>query len=594
MIYVTTDKPLYRAGGSAAIRVKVSNEEDREITVTARIAVSLNNDRLASRDERVSLLRGEVKVIETQVDLPGPGMLIANADVDYDGKSATDSVRAYVLDGGKRIRLALVYHMHQPPWYLPNGAYYMDWAFRYVSDNLLSPFFDGGPYLFHARLNEKYSNVKVNMNLSPSLLHQWIDAVERGYTLVDGHAYGRDSLQVKRVEEALNLFKSQAKRGQIEVLTSLYAHTIAGYLVATHGMMDVVDEEVKAGIDVTKNIMGIDPIGVWTPEMAWDMSLLGIYAAAGLRYTVLCGRNHFPGSVGDKGSIYEPYDVGGFTVFFRDQRLSDVLAFENNLFDERHADRVARRILMEAARADGEDPMVVIALDGENFMAMSKTPGLVAVEMNALYDYVDLLQRDGVLSTIRLSEAGSAKRRLTFIPTTSWLGGFSKWRGERPEHERYWVKAIDSYRSILGAETALGRRLETARYALWHAVDSDFWWSEFWSEYLIDEWLRRVDEEVANSMSGVRASLEREVIETLVNRETSLGIRISNETGAPVRFDVVCCRDVATHVVEPGESLIKVTILPSVAGEYRIPVVLSSKGYGYRVLYQSLLVRAFP
>ncbi len=45
--------------------------------------------------------------------------------------------------------------------------------------------------------------------------------------------------------------------------------------------------------------------------------------------------------------------MDGFTVFFRDQRLSDVLAFENNLFDERHADRMARRILMEAARADG-------------------------------------------------------------------------------------------------------------------------------------------------------------------------------------------------------------------------------------------------
>ncbi len=173
MIYITTDKPLYRAGDSAAIRVKVSNEEDRGITVNARITASLNNDRLVSREERISLLRGETKVIETQVDLPGPGVLMANADVDYDGKSTTDSVRAYVLDGGKRIRLALVYHMHQPPWYLPNGAYYMDWAFRYVSDNLLSPFFDGGPYLFHAKLNEKYGEVKINVNLSPSLLHQW-------------------------------------------------------------------------------------------------------------------------------------------------------------------------------------------------------------------------------------------------------------------------------------------------------------------------------------------------------------------------------------------------------------------------------------
>lgn len=105
--------------------------------------------------------------------------------------------------------------------------------------------------------------------------------------------------------------------------------------------------------------------------------------------------------------------------------------------------------------------------------------------------------------------------------------------GERPEHEQYWIKAIDSYRSIVGAEAALGgRRLGgTARYALWHAVDSDFWWSDFWSGYMIDEWLRRVREEVANSMSGVRASLEREVIETLANRETSVGIRISNETG---------------------------------------------------------------
>lgn len=594
MIYLTTDKPIYRVGDKAIIIIHALNEDDHVITLSIRITATLENEKILDHEEKVALIGGERKIMEIQTDLKRGGVLMVNADINYDGRSVSDNVRAYVIDVAKRIQLALVYHMHQPPWYLPSGDYYMDWAFRYIVDNSLAPTFNGGPYAFHAYLNEKHKEVKTTVNLSPSLLKQWSDAIERGYRLMDGHQYGKDSDQVKKIADTLELFKSQVHRGQVEALTSLYAHTIAGYLVATHGMRDIVDEEVRTGADVTRSILGIEPQGIWTPEMAWDMSLLDIYVNAGLKYTVLCGKNHFPGSVGDKGSIYEPYKLGGFTIFFRDQRISDILAFENNLFDDRHADRMARRIIMDAFRVDGLNPLVVIALDGENFIAMSKTPRLVAVELDILYTYLEKLQRDGIITTVKLSEAMTGGRTLTYIPTTSWLGGFSKWRGERVEHDKYWIKAVDTYRFILGAEAMLGTKLVTARNAMWHALDSDYWWSDYWSNFMIDEWLSKARNEAGNSMEKIHASLINDVIETIINRETRIGIRVTNETGSNIKLDVVCCRDSSSHVLTPGEATIEAVVMPTVAGQYKIPIIISSRNYGYWILYQTLIVKAFP
>jgi len=195
-------------------------------------------------------------------------------------------------------------------------------------------------------------------------------------------------------------------------------------------MIDVVDEELGAGMEVTRSVLGVDPVGAWTPEMAWSMDLLDIYEKHGIRYTVLCGGNHFPGVQGDKGSIYEAYSLGGrLTIFFRDERLSDILSFQNNLPDERSALKLAAMLSRSIVETGGE--LVVIALDGENFIAMSKTPAMVGFMLDKLYSYLTRMQELGIVETVRLSQVNQPRRVITYVPTTSWLGGFTKWDGER-------------------------------------------------------------------------------------------------------------------------------------------------------------------
>jgi hypothetical protein len=206
-------------------------------------------------------------VVEESFKVDEHGLWVIRLNGDAGGSRFTESIKVRVIETQRPVKLALVYHMHQPPWYMSNGKYYADWAFRYVYAPVMRPFFNGGPYIFHAYLHEKYKDIKVNVHLSPSLLKQWVDAVERGFTLVNGEVHPRGSDEVGLVAKALDMYRVQVGRGQLEALTSVYAHTILGYLTSRYEMIDVVDEELGAGMEVTRSVLGVNPVGAWTPEM---------------------------------------------------------------------------------------------------------------------------------------------------------------------------------------------------------------------------------------------------------------------------------------------------------------------------------------
>ncbi|MEM0326438.1 MAG: hypothetical protein QW733_05370, partial [Desulfurococcaceae archaeon] len=39
-----------------------------------------------------------------------------------------------------------------------------------------------------------------------------------------------------------------------------------------------------------------------------------------------------------------------------------------------------------------------------------------------------------------------------------------------------------------------------ARWALWHALDSDYWWAEFWEPTLINTWLNKAEKHLADTI----------------------------------------------------------------------------------------------
>lgn len=456
------------------------------------------------RDRKGLMRRSEVKVeqgdsvlyaFEFQVPrIPGRHELVLSSQ-----GTIRDTLNYLVVsDDIRRERyLAFVWHHHQAPNYLPDGRFYFPWAFIHTFGDELKPY-GRGPYNYHALILKKHSNYKTTYNLSPSLLAQWVQLIEQGVKFLDSTYLPPTSQEAIITKDTLEIYREAARKGQIDVLTSIYAHTIAGYIIELLDAGDIIREELEYGMDITKKTIGVEPLGVWTPEMAFSMKLVDIYVDLGLQYTILDTKCHLERAEGDIGSIHEPYRVKGLQgeliIFFRDTELSNILSFHNDFKSYIHAWRQAYDYAYRTALRIINGGVLVVALDGENWMIFAKNPPLTAVFYDKLVEYIVRIQGLGYFRTATLRELVDnvqPRRLLTRMPTTSWLCGFTKWNGEVKDHAHYWDKIRKYYEMIKKYEQVNGRdeKSRRARWALWHALDSDYWWAEFWTPELIDTWL---------------------------------------------------------------------------------------------------------
>ena len=525
--YLVLDKPLYKPGGEAKAHILLENRGN-ERSLRVRLVDEKN---AVQADKTVNLKEGERVVDITSVSLiEQPGVHRLKLYLD---STVVDEVAYITADPSSRrpVKVAFVWHNHQAPNYDPAGRYHADWAFSYVYKDILKPY-GRGPYHYHTVLLENHPSYHATFNLSPSLLYQWDMAVKGRVVFKDGRVLPRESDEVKLVEETLKSYIEFAREGRIDVLTSVYAHTILGFLTDVLDAPDVVAEEVAYGVKVSKEVLaGYEPLGFWTPEMAFSMKLVKILQDNGLEYTVLDDANHFYYSEGERGTHYEPYILldpstrSHITVFFRDSYLSNVLSFQNNFVSELHAWRnayefaymVAGKWLEKAAK------IVTVALDGENWMAFSKNPPLTAYFSDRLLLYLEALSDFNFIKTTHLREALEevpARRVLTNIPTNTWLGTFNKWRGEVAEQEKHWTRVAEALRLLRAYENMIQGRdsySASARYALWHALDSDYWWSEFWSPGVINAWLDEAYRVLQDRLGKVR------VVDVMVRGDLYMG-----------------------------------------------------------------------
>jgi len=407
------------------------------------------------------------------------------------------------------ISIVTVFHHHQPPNYGPDKRYLSLWPFIYVWRPILSPY-GLGPYHYHASILSKYRGYTyITYNLSPSLLAQWIDIVDNGITTVSGESIERSSGLTQIVRETMDMYRSLAESNSIEVLTSIYAHTISGYIVDYLELDRVISKELEYGLNISRKFLGRDPRGIWLPEMSFSMKLIHILSSLNLEYTFLDERHHFVSSQGDRESPYEPYIVQdavtgeSIVVFFRDTELSNDIGFNNNYCSEIHAIKGAytfvTKLLTKAI--SNRARVVTLALDGENWIVASRNPPATAVFLDTLLNLFTEMKKIGIARTVLPNEVlrdNPPKRKLTFIPSATWLGSYTKWRGEIKEHEVFWrevesrVKGFKEYISRYGYD----EKAEKAEWALWHILDSDYWWAEFWSREIISLWIKEFDKHI--------------------------------------------------------------------------------------------------
>jgi len=346
------------------------------------------------------------------------------------------------------------------------------------------------------------------------------------------------------LRKLLPRYRALAQAGRIELSSTPQTHPLSPLLldftVARDGVPDAplpaapgypggaarVAAQISAAQASHAQRFGTAPVGMWPAEGAVSEAFVTQLAAQGVHWAasgegVLRASLH-RSQLEDPAPAYHPWELTGapgLTLFFRDDRLSDLIGFE---YSKWHGENAARHLVGElegiAARAPaGETPVVCIILDGEN--AWEHYP------YNGYYFFEELYTRLKAHETIRcttfaelLAEGLPSRKPLPRLSAGSWVyGTLSTWIGD-PDKNRAWDLLCEA-KLAYDAEVA---RLSTAEQAAASAQlaiceSSDwFWW---FGDY---------------NPSGAVASFDRLYRRNLANLYATLHLPAPPELAVPI------------------------------------------------------------
>ncbi|MGH8361772.1 MAG: glycoside hydrolase [Gammaproteobacteria bacterium] len=228
------------------------------------------------------------------------------------------------------------------------------------------------------------------------------------------------------------------------------------------------------------------PAGCWPSEGALSDATLALLDASGFTWAA-SGQQVLMHSLGtaqvSSDVLHRPYRVEGqrIAVFFRDDRLSDLIGFEYKSWkaDDAVADLSTRLAAIAAESRAGPGRVVSIVLDGENAWEHYADNGYPF--LSALYRALVQDQRF-CLSTFSqcVADAGVPVRPLTKLVAGSWVkGNLDTWIGH-PDKNRAWDFLVEARRhcdAALAAGRLNARQRERLELQLAVCEGSDwFWW----------------------------------------------------------------------------------------------------------------------
>ena len=232
-------------------------------------------------------------------------------------------------------KLAIVLHAHLP--YVrknEKNSLEEDWLFQAILECYI-------PLLQVIESSQKENplNTKLTISLSPTLLSllqneqvketfpSWIET--RKYflndlsqeekvaseflmkNLNDKHLYWQ-----KHNGDLINRFKVLNQSGNLDILTCAATH---GYLPILRENPETVRGQIKTAIVSHKEILGVNPLGIWLPECAYYENLDQILFDSGIRYAVLDGHGILNASPRPRYGVYAPIcSKNGVAFFGRD------------------------------------------------------------------------------------------------------------------------------------------------------------------------------------------------------------------------------------------------------------------------------------
>jgi alpha-amylase/alpha-mannosidase (GH57 family) len=338
-----------------------------------------------------------------------------------------------------------------------------------------------------------------------------------GYTQADKEILFDEVRRV--VAQVVPIHRELQDAGQIEVITTPYAHPILPLIFSTRLAAEgdptaELPEEfyypndavahLERSVEVYRESFGRDPVGLWPAEGAVAQEIVKMVADAGYQW-MATGEPVLARSLGMDGftrdasdtlveadTLYRPYIVQSsrsepVTIVFRDLRLSDLVGFEySGTPGEAAAADFMRRLeairvrLEEETGGDSGPHLVSVILDGEN--AWEHYPNDGKEFLHALYRNLSESETIRTTTVSEFMEAFPEQRRIDDLWPGAWFSSdYSTWIGEREETKAW--NMLGQVRNFLGAYDMRNRRettperLEEALDYMYLAEGSDwFWW----------------------------------------------------------------------------------------------------------------------
>jgi alpha-amylase/alpha-mannosidase (GH57 family) len=303
-------------------------------------------------------------------------------------------------------------------------------------------------------------------------------------------------------------------RGQIELTTTPYSHPLSPLLldfqsareaepeaslplaVTYPGGRDRVRKHLETARRSHAQRFGKTPVGMWPAEGALSAAFAHLAAANGCRW-MASGENVLKQSLGahhaarHPGAAYRSWQIAeapGLSLFFRDDRLSDLIGFEYSKWHGRDAaahfvaqlEAIATAAAAASTASTDAPPQVSVILDGENAWEYYPYNGYFFFE-----DLYGLIEAHAQIRTRTYADvlddpARPAPAQLHHLTAGSWVyGNLSTWIGD-PAKNHAWdllCAAKHSYDQIVASGRLSGEAVAAAETQLTVCESSDwFWW----------------------------------------------------------------------------------------------------------------------
>ncbi|MGH8865510.1 MAG: hypothetical protein ACREVZ_12815, partial [Burkholderiales bacterium] len=250
-----------------------------------------------------------------------------------------------------------------------------------------------------------------------------------------------------------------------------------------------IESQLQMAITEHSRRFGEAPAGVWPAEGAISSAFLGLLGAHGFKWTASGGKvlmNSLRSTEEDpRRTLYRPYrhvaTAPDLALFFRDDRLSDLIGFEYAKWNGHDAavNFISELEAIAAGAADGETPLVSVILDGENCWEFYAYNGYYFLdELYRLFESHSLIRT----TTYRayLSQASTGAAALDHITAGSWVyGNFTTWMGSADKN-RAWDLLCAAKRSfdLVITSGRLNQEQTRAAYRQLAACEASdwFWW----------------------------------------------------------------------------------------------------------------------